>query len=113
MKRLLIITLSIISSTTLAIPVLAQPRVTINTEEARRIVEITPYDLVTSSYQGRFRDRGIPAAGGFISAINSNRIKAQDLVKVAIAEGRLSESTLKNKAYLHNVRSLMKNLDEN
>ncbi len=68
---------------------------------------ITPFNLVTGSYQGRFTNHGIPSYSAFLSAIRSNRIEAKDLVQSAISAGRLSEDTLNNTEYLNSVDALL------
>lgn len=113
MKRFLIIALPIIASIPFASPLLAQSRITTNSQMAREFVEISPYDLVTGSYQGRFKARGIPSAGRFIHAVRANKIGAKDLVEVAIAERRLTEETLNDTSYLNHVESILNNLDKN
>ena len=112
MKRFLIVAVSMIAAMG-SVPALAQTQITTNSQIAREIVEISPHDLVTASYQGRFSNQGIPAAGRFLSAIRANKIKAQDLVEVAIAQRRLSEETLSDRSYLSHVESILDNLDRN
>ncbi len=48
MKRILIGTLSTILLSSLAVPALAD-QITLNSREARNIVEISPFDLVTGA----------------------------------------------------------------
>ncbi|MGD1917884.1 MAG: hypothetical protein ACFCAD_02765 [Pleurocapsa sp.] len=113
MKLSLMVAISIISAMGVASPTFAQTKVSINSEMTRKVLTITPYDLVTASYQGRFVGQGIPSAGRFTSAVRSNRIKAEDLVKVAISQRRLSIETLEDRGYLYNVQSILDNLDRN
>lgn len=113
MKRFLIIAISTISAIAVALPTLAQSRVSINSEMAREIREISPFDLVTASYQGRFVDRGIPAAAGFLAAVRANKIEAKDLVEVAVAQRRLSSGTLNDEAYISHVQTMMDHFDTN
>lgn len=113
MKRLFIIAILAVSAMGIALPALAQTKVSINSHNAREVREISPYDLVTASYQGRFTDYGIPAAGGFVAAVRADKIEAEDLVEVAIAQRRLSSEALNDRAYLSHVRSMMKHLDTN
>ncbi len=75
----------------------------------RNIVEITPFNLVEHSYQGYFREQGIPSGSAFIIAIKTGKIKAEDLVKSGIARGRLTSETLNNSSYLHSVETQLKN----
>ncbi len=74
---------------------------------------ITPFNLVTGSYQGRFINQGIPSFSVFRSAIRSNKIEAKDLVQSAISAGRLSEDTLNDAEYLNSVDVLLDALDKN
>lgn len=110
MKTILISTLSTILLSTMAVPALSQ--VSLNSSKTSDIVEITPFALVTGAYQGRFENQGIPSSGIFLNKIRTNKIDAEDLVKGAIAAGRLSENTLNDKSYLNSVESLIDNLDK-
>ncbi|MDJ0742894.1 MAG: hypothetical protein QNJ32_05975 [Xenococcaceae cyanobacterium MO_167.B27] len=92
---------------------MANEIVRLNYVSRRNIVEITPFNLVTGSYQGMFKYQGIPSSASFITAILANRIDAEDLVRSAIAKGRLSEDTLNDTSYLNRVESLMNGLDKN
>lgn len=112
MRHLLIIAISMIAAMG-ATPSLAQSRITTNSQIGREIVQISPFDLVTRGYQGHFVDQDIPAAGRFISAVRANKIKAEDLVKVAIAKRRLPEKTLQDRTYLSHVKTILHNLDRN
>ena len=110
MKKILISTLSTILLSSIAIP--ASTQVTLNSSRTRNIVEITPFDLVTGAYQGRFEEQGIPSNALFLAKIRSNKISAEDLVNTAISTGRLSENTLYDQSYLNSVESIMNNLDK-
>ena len=110
MKKILIGTLSTILLSSIAIPVSAQ--VTLNSSRTRNLVEITPFDLVTGAYQGRFEEQGIPSNAVFLARVRGNRISAEDLVNSAISAGRLSENTLYDQSYLNSVETIMNNLDK-
>ena len=77
------------------------------------INEITPFNLVSGSYQGRFEGQGIPSYHSFLQAVRTDKIEAEDLVKSAIAAGRLSKETLTDSSYLNSVDALLDNLDKN
>ncbi len=111
MKKILIGTLSTILLSSLAAPVLAD-QVTLGSRRNLNIVDITPFDLVTGAYQGRFEAQGIPSNAVFLAKIRSNKIDAEDLVQSAISAGRLSENTLYDQSYLSSVENLMNNLDK-
>lgn len=110
MKRFLIGTLSTLLLSSLTLPVLAE-NIAISSSEARNITEISPFNLVTGAYQGRFENQGIPSSGMFLSKIRSNKIEAEDLVKSAISAGRLSANTINDLSYIHSVETLMNTLD--
>ena len=62
--------------------------------------EITPFSLVQLARKGYFIEHNIPSYGNLNSAIRSRQVRAEDVVKAAIAEGRLSPKTLEDKGYL-------------
>ena len=82
---------------------------------ARRSIinEISPFDLVTNTYQGYLEDQGIPSASSFVHAVRTNKVEAEDLIRGAIAKGRLSEETINDEAYISHVDAIMENLDKN
>lgn len=113
MKRLVISTLSALTFFSLVTPTLASEIAATNHNATSNINEITPFNLVSGSYQGRFTNQGIPAYNALLHAIRSDRIGAEDLVRSAITAGRLSKDALNNSQYLHSVDSLLKSLDKN
>ena len=122
MKRLIISTLSLLALSTLAAPAFAgeisfkksnRNIIAANTVTQRQTTDITPFNLVTGGYQGRFTNQGIPSGGAFISQTRSDRIEAEDLVQAAIASDRLSADTINDAKYLSSVDSLLENLDRN
>lgn len=113
MKLSSIITLSVLTTIGFSSPLLAQENVATNNQQAHNIVEISPSDLVSAAYQGRFTNQGIPSGSRFIGAIKTNKLQPRDLIKTAISAGRLSEATLNDRSYLNSVRTLADNLDTN
>ena len=113
MKRFVISALSVLALSSLATPVVASEVVAVNSSTKNEIGQITPFRLVSGSYQGRFETQGIPSAGALVTAVNTNQIGAKDLVEGAIASGRLSEATLSDRGYLNSVDSLLNNLHSN
>ena len=115
MKRLIISALSALTLTTLVAPAIAseayEQNLNRNVVASRNIVEITPFNLVTGGFQGRFTNQGIPSGGVFLSQVKTNKILAEDLVKAAIASNRLSEDTLQDKSYLKHVDNLLESLE--
>ena len=115
MKRTLFIGLSTLALTLTTAPAFASEIAAASAIESRNsnIVQITPFNLVTRSYQGAFKDKGIPSNGAFVRAVNTGRVTAKDLVETAIASGRLAPETINDRAYLRNVTSHLRNLDNN
>ncbi len=113
MKRLVISTLSALALSSLFAPAFASEIAAANRQNTNNINEITPFNLVSGSYQGRFTNQGIPAFHAFLQAIRTDRIEAEDLVQSAIAAGRLSEDTLNDTVYLNAVDGLLDGLDKN
>ena len=113
MKRLVISTLSALALSSLVAPAFASEIAAVNRNNTRNINEITPFNLVSGSYQGRFANQGIPSFHAFLQAIRTDRIEAEDLVQSAIAAGRLSEETLNDSSYLNSVDALLDGLDKN
>ena len=68
---------------------------------------ITPYALVSQSYQGQFQQEGIPSAGAFISSVRKNRITASQLVQVGIDMGRLPDTALSDESYIRAVDNVL------
>lgn len=113
MKKSVVISLSALTLSLVAAPVLANEISEINRASTRSIIEITPFNLVTRSYQGYFADQGVPSNGAFITAIETGKVKAEDLVEKAIASGRLAPETINDQAYLNSVTGLLDSLEEN
>ena len=107
MKHFSTIALSIIAAWGFATPLLAQSNDAKDTQIEQQVNQISPYELVTASYQGRFVDSGIPSGSRFITATRLHQIDAQDLVQTAISAGRLSEAALEDRSYLSRVDSII------
>jgi hypothetical protein len=111
MQRLLITTLSTIVLAA-AVPVNAQT-ISATTHTANsNLMEITPFNLVKRAYQGYFKSE-IPSNGAFVTKVNSGEIKARDLVKSAIASGRLSSDKLDDRRYINAVQSQLDHFNRN
>ncbi len=74
---------------------------------------ITPFNLVHSSYQGQFKQQGIPSYSGLLTATKSGEVDAESLVKVAIDQGRLDPSYMENSSYLSHVQFILEHLERN
>jgi hypothetical protein len=107
MKRALIAalsTLAVIAPATVYAQQVTTMNQNTNQNMTRKIVEVTPVNLVQHGYQGYFSEQGIPSGEAFMSAVSRGKVKAEDLVKGAIARGRLSPEKLNDRNYLHDVR---------
>jgi hypothetical protein len=110
MKRLLVTGLSTLAIIAAA-PVYAQQIAATNQNMGHSIVKVTPVNLVQHGYQGYFSEQGIPSGGAFLNAVRTKKIHAEDLVKGAIARGRLSQETLNDRSYLHAVQIQLSTLN--
>lgn len=112
MKRTLFLSLSALALSFTTAPAFASEIAAINTHSvSNNIVEITPFNLVRRGYQGSFKDQGIKSAGSFVRGVNLGRVTAEDLVNVAIADGRLAPETINDRQYLRSVTSHLRNLN--
>ncbi len=120
MKRLVISTLSLLTLSSLAAPAFAgeisfkksnRNVIAANIISKRQTKDITPFNLVTRSYQGSFANQGIPSNAAFTRAVSTGKITASDLVESAIANDRLNPETLNDAEYIYNVQSYLDGLD--
>ena len=111
MKRLILSTLTTIAISGFATPTLANEIAAKSQSSITSINKITPFALVSSAYQGRFSNQGIPANGVFFSRVSTNKITAEDLVEAAIANRRLDADTLQDSSYLNSVDQLLESLE--
>ena len=113
MKTTLLMSLSALTISLMATPTLAKDISQNNLETTGSIVEITPFDLVYGAYQGDFTNSGIPGYANFITAVNSGKVEAEDLVNEAIAKRRLPPETMEDRGYISSVDGLMQTLNNN
>ncbi|MDX2213392.1 MAG: hypothetical protein SFY66_08895 [Oculatellaceae cyanobacterium bins.114] len=76
-------------------------------------ISITPFDLVSLSYQGFLVNEGIPKFGQLIFSYRAGQVAAEDLVRAAINTRRLSPDTLNNHRYLAAVSRQLDSLYNN
>lgn len=62
--------------------------------------KMTPFDLVTSAYQGQYRSHSIPGFGSFLDGVRTGKITAKDLVKAAIECKTLPPQAISDRSYL-------------
>lgn len=65
---------------------------------------IGAFNLVYLAYQGYLESQGIPRAGLLLTEAIAGNISAEQLVRAAIKDGRLSAAVLTNKPYLADVQ---------
>lgn len=113
MKRQILIGLSTIALSLVSAPAFASEIAAVNQQSVNIVNQITPFNLVTRSIQGSFLSQGIPSGGAFNAAVRRGRVTSEDLVNVAIAQGRLAPETINDRRYLSHVDSFLDNLDRN
>ncbi len=113
MKRQILVSLSTLALSLVSAPAFANEIAAINQQSVRGVPEITPFRLVTRSYQGSFRSQGIPSTGALVRAVRTGRITSKDLVNVAISQGRLAPETIDDRGYLNSVDSFLDTLERN
>ncbi|MGG6264502.1 hypothetical protein ACQ4M3_16445 [Leptolyngbya sp. AN03gr2] len=66
-------------------------------------LQVTPNVLVTSAYRGSYLNQGIPSHAQLHHAYVSGQVTAEDLIRVAIAQGQLSPEALSDTGYVNTV----------
>jgi len=110
MKSLIVSTLSAIALSSLVAPAFAN-EVARQSASTASINQITPFNLITGAYQGRFKNQGIPSNAIFLTKVRGDQITAKTLVEAAIANRRLEPEAISDKAYLRSVDSLLEDFD--
>lgn len=72
---------------------------------------VTPFGLITLARNGMFTDQGIPSFGRLSADHQAGRIKAEDVIRAAIADGRLSPEALDDSRYVRSVERQLRDLD--
>ncbi|AFZ42590.1 hypothetical protein PCC7418_0356 [Halothece sp. PCC 7418] len=73
--------------------------------------EIQPFNLVHRAYSGHFSAEGIPGFQGLVMAYRAGQVEAEDLMEVAIQQGRLSPDALEDQGYVNAVRFQLRGLE--
>ncbi|PSB59632.1 hypothetical protein [Chamaesiphon polymorphus] len=71
---------------------------------------VTPFELVHSAYQGKYRSHSIPGFGSFIDGARTGKITAKDLVKAAIESKQLPPQAIADRSYLGYVDLQLKSM---
>ncbi len=113
MERLLLATFGTILIATATSPAMANRNV-VNFKVAQNQVQqnITPFNLVSLAYQGKFKKQGVPSYNLLLKAIRFGEISGKDLVEHGISTGRLSSETINNSEYIKAVDSQLQNLSK-
>ncbi|MGV2831758.1 hypothetical protein [Myxosarcina sp. GI1(2024)] len=82
----------------------------LSTQAKADALQTTPFNLVNLARHGYFQEHNIPSYSRLYSAVRARKIKAEDIVKAAIAKRRLSPETLKDKGYLRTVKFMLNRL---
>lgn len=107
MKSLIISSLSLLLISTATAPAVRaettvfNPDITNSTDS--HIPQITPFNLVNLAYQGYLKDQGIPSYSVLRTAYVEGEVSAADIVRSAVAAGRLPNKTLSDKQYINSV----------
>ncbi|BAU41392.1 hypothetical protein [Leptolyngbya sp. O-77] len=64
---------------------------------------LNPFKLVNLARNGVFRDHGVPGFGRLSAAHQAGQITARDVIRAAIADGRLSSEVLDDSRYVRSV----------
>ena len=120
MKRILLSTLSVLALSGFVAPATFAAEAPI--EQKTAIVsstlnrptsfQVSPNGLVTSAYRGAFVNQGIPSYNRLYHAYATGRVTAEDLIRVAIAQGQLSPETLSDAGYVGTVDTKLAALDD-
>ncbi|BAY82342.1 hypothetical protein NIES267_18210 [Calothrix parasitica NIES-267] len=117
MERLLLAAVgTLLIATTTTPPVLANKTAAnsnLNITQNQVQKKITPFNLVSLAYQGKFKTQGVAGYSSLITAILFDEISGKDLVQIGIDTGRLSAQTINDSSYISSVDSQLKKLPKN
>jgi hypothetical protein len=74
--------------------------------------QTSPFNLAHLAYQGYLKDQGVPEAGALMNAIASGTLTAQNIMQAAVKVNRLSEKTLSDRGYRHQLEVQLNGLME-
>lgn len=110
MKNSIVVnTLGVLFAATALAPAALANEVAANSTAARRVSSnYSPSTLVQAAFDGRLD--GIPGFGQFQGAVTQREIGAEDLIEVAIAQGRLTAAHLEDESFLNAVNGNLRSL---
>ncbi len=89
-------------ATSVAAQMSIPPQITYNPDVvSTRASQITPFNLAYLADRGYFHSVGIPGGDLLISAHQSGRVTAKDIVQSAVKTNRLPQQTLSDQGYLN------------
>jgi hypothetical protein len=62
--------------------------------------KLTPFELVSSAYQGAYQMQGIPGFGSFLTSSSGQIITAKDIIKAAIEAKQLAPEAQTDRGYI-------------
>ena len=72
--------------------------------------QMSPFDLVSAAYEGRFKDLGIPGYGQLEDNYDTDQVTAKDLINAGIKMGELSPQAANDEEYINNVDAQLNEL---
>ncbi len=102
------IALAILLASTAIAPTVLAVGITADAQAAPSRSTYTPRGLVDAAYSGRLD--GVASFGTLEAKVLARDIEAEDLVKAAIAQGRLSEDSLTDRGFLNAVEAGLNDL---
>lgn len=104
-----ILSLGVLFAVTAVAPATLANEIAASSAAANRVSSnYTPSALVKAAYNGRLE--GVSGFGQFQGSVTHGEIAAEDLVEVAIAQGRLTEAHLEDEAFLNAVNVNLRGL---
>jgi hypothetical protein len=112
MKNLILNGFSFLLISATITPVLSAEIAVVNptTNSTANRSQINPFNLVHLAYRGYFRDQGIPGYNAFLSAFDTGKISAKDVVQSAIKKNKRSSQVLGDRGYLRSFEAQVESL---
>jgi hypothetical protein len=72
--------------------------------------QTTPFNLANLALNGYFQEQGIPSHSALRTAIALQQVSAEDIVKAAVEENRVSPEAVNDEDYVKGVKMSLKHL---
>lgn len=79
---------------------------------AQTLPQTTPFEIVNLAQNGYFKEQGIPGQNRLIAAYQSGQLSAEDLIKAAVEENRISEDAIKDTGFVNAVTNYLDGLSD-